>query len=260
MIQTRRPTAAEIAAGMRGIALPPLRFQRGYRFCLRRVDSAGNHDYDEEYKIDDPPFSTMDGFSNPLISLTNLSYLSQARNRAKLTHAPIAEPQSVCFVPSNDPLPPMLAFPKGRLDPIYKSPKAARSKRERVSTALISVSLKCCPGDDCPESQQPISLLPDPPPPASTGFIRFAYQREQVLFLLSDVLHEDGRPPVRHAAHILPVSAGDPKLHHRVLEHRVGIGEHLLQVHQQGGDPMGIIPVNAVADLQEAHHIPRAAG
>ena len=197
MIQTRRPTAAEIAAGMReNFALPPLRFQRGYRFCLRRVDLAGNHDYDEEYKIDDPPFSTMDGFSNPLISLTNLSYLSQARNRAKLTHAPIAEPQSVCFVPSNDPLPPMLAFPKGRLDPIYKSPKAARSKRERVSTALISVSLKRCPGNDCPESQQPISLLPDPPPPASTGFIRFAYQREQVLFLLSDVLHEDGRPPV----------------------------------------------------------------
>ena len=62
------------------------------------------------------------------------------------------------------------------------------------------------------------------------------------------------------AAHVLPAPGGDPELHHGVLEQRVGVGEHLLQVHQQRRDPVGVIPVNAVADLQEAQHIPRVAG
>ena len=57
-------------------------------------------------------------------------------------------------------------------------------------------------------------------------------------------------------AHVLPVPGGDPELHYGMLEQRVGVGEHLFQVHQERGDPVRVITVNAVADLQETHHVP----
>ena len=43
-------------------------------------------------------------------------------------------------------------------------------------------------------------------------------------------------------------------------EQRVGVREYLLQVHQQRRHPIRVIPVDAVADLQKAHHLPRSAG
>lgn len=96
--------------------LPPLRFDRSYRFCVRRTDMAGNHFYDENVLPKDLQAAAI------LDSLIEEGSVSGAMRPAMAGASPAASMTNRANRPfrrASTPVAPLIAFEPARQDPTY---------------------------------------------------------------------------------------------------------------------------------------------
>jgi hypothetical protein len=195
--------------------LPPLRFNSVYEFCVRRVDLAGNHHYDEPL----PPCLMREAVNN-VSCLYDATFLAQARSLAREgADAQILTARrpgkggvpddggkaalfgNKAFTPTNSPAAPLLAYPVDRTTPAFqpKQTPLPGSQTRRLGLAPVALQgpspARDCPSSVCPPPGKP--PVPPPPPvtllPVPTALKPFpfevaAYPRERCLFLLTDVV------------------------------------------------------------------------
>jgi hypothetical protein len=220
-----RPNLSDAAclpsARREGWKLPPLRFGRHYQVCLRRVDLAGNHLYDEVL----PSPTELDKIKgyNVITSLYDATVLQRAENAARAQGRATSanpEPLGKPFLPASLPSPPLLGFTQDRRTPAYivnkngQKPKAAPVATVDSSTpsgALVPVSFGRHGRQWGSTPVQKLPAVKRPPAPLvvedSSGFPIVAWDRDQTLFVLSDVLDLMLSSSADTSAHLLPAPA-----------------------------------------------------
>lgn len=226
-ITSRRPTKQELCelTPMKKWLLPKLRYEQKYRICLRRVDLAGNHEFDQSIFDADRYTSAVRKASNVLRTLYIDALYAKASERAGRATAETIDCDGLPFQPVHIPPAALLAFATDRPTPEYQagtqasasSPPAlvpatpAGSGRPRrpaptASHVPLNQGQQCAPNVPCSGG-----VPGDVHLQSLSDYRAVAFARPGELFLLSEVFGGDNStsavvpPAMRDAyAQLLP--------------------------------------------------------
>jgi hypothetical protein len=172
----------------------PLRYDHDYEFCIRRVDLAGNHLFDE--RMPDPAVSKTIGGFNAVTSLYDQTVARRAERAAKGFLA--QEPIRRSFTRASLPTQPMLAYQQQFRQALFSAQQDLQSAPKDVTGGGAAPETKTA--NMGPRHRRAITgptyppALPPPPavmpesPEDIDKFRAVVFDRDQSLFVLSDVL------------------------------------------------------------------------
>ncbi|HUE14218.1 MAG TPA: hypothetical protein VMR25_08650, partial [Planctomycetaceae bacterium] len=197
--------------------LPPLRFDRHYEICVRRVDLAGNHLYDEPLPPADA-LTQIQGY-NVATSLYDDTVYMRARRAAKRQSAPKADIEGQPFTPATLAPPPLLGFPRARRSPAYAPPRkqapieppATQSASSALGRAIMPARFRRGIHNNRAVPAQPTPSAPSTTVPIvvddTSNYPIVAFDRDQTLYVLSDVLQILNPDTAEESARLLPPPA-----------------------------------------------------